>query len=430
MVREAAGRRSPACERLRARAPEIGAGGRVFGVAFTLLAGAATSASALTIVPVYDSSVTSLANAAAIERAFGAVASQFDASFKTPVTVKIGVSMGTVNGQALGAGDISSSQSLLTGPFSYQEIVGTLHSLAAAEPGNRPLATAAATMPAKSPAGALPYELPYAEAQALGYLPAKINPDSGYVGFSTTVAWDYDSGNGVTAGDYDFEGLAAHEISEVLGRISGLESAKPTFATMFDTFRYSAPGVPSFSYSSPAYFSTNGGVSSRAPFNVVGGGDRGDWNPIAGDAQDATLEPGVDYTLQGRDLTALDVLGWGAWGPLPNKGQIGSGGVSGVSNAQGVPEPRTWLLTLLGFGLVGAARRRLSRGKPERVFDGAVWAPARDSQTARQTPTTSLPRPGSGDAGRGLSRRPRPASGPRSRARGCRFRRRRLSGRN
>ena len=339
MVKEAVGPRRPTFGQPRAPANRSGAGVLVFSAAVAVSAVAASSASALTIVPVYDASVTSRANAAAMESAFAAVAGQFDASFKTPVTVKIGVSMGKVNGEPLGAGDISSSQTLLTGPFSYGEIKGTLQSLAAAQPANGPLASAAAKMPAKSPAGALPYEIPYAEAQALGYLPAKINPDSGYVGFSTSVAWDYNSGNGITAGDYDFEGLAAHEISEVLGRLSGLESAEPTFATVFDMFRYSAPGVPNFSYSSPAYFSTDGGVTSRGLFNIAGGGDRGDWNPIVKDAQDATLAPGAGYVLQNRDLVALDVLGWGGWATLPNKGQIGSGGISGVQTPRAFPSP-------------------------------------------------------------------------------------------
>jgi len=319
----------------------------------------ATSANALTIKPIFDSSITSLANAATVEAAFNTVANQFDAAFSTPVTVKIGVSWGKVNGSSLGTGNIAASQSTLTGPFLYSDIVGAFQADAAANPGDASMASAAAHLPASSPAKSLNYELPYAEAQALGFLPASINPDSGFVGFSSTVKWEFAGAKGVTPGAYDFEGLAAHEISEVLGRITGLHSTAPSYATMFDVLRYSAPHASSFSFSSAAYFSVDGGVTNLGQFNVAGGGDRSDLYAIKGDAQDATLATGVAYGLSTGDLTALDVLGWGSWAPGPGGITIGSLSTSGVSGAMGTPEPSTWAMLLLGFGLVGAARRRV-----------------------------------------------------------------------
>ena len=317
----------------------------------------ATPANALTILPIFDSSITSLANAATVEAAFKTVVNEFDAAFSTPVTVKIGVSWGKVNGSSLGSGNIAASQSNLTGPFLYSDIVGAFQDDAAANPGDPSMVSAAAHLPASSPAGSRPYELPYAEAQALGFLPASINPDSGFVGFSSTVKWDFNGSDGVTSGYYDFQGLAAHEISEVLGRISGLQSATPTYATMFDTLRYSAPHASSFSYSAAAYFSVNGGVTNLDQFNVAGSGDRSDLNAIPGDAQDAFLSTGTAYGLSTGDLTALDVLGWGSWAPT-GKTVIGSLATSAISAAMGTPEPSTWVMLLLGFGLVGAARRR------------------------------------------------------------------------
>src|ERR1700722_6629858 len=112
----------------------------------------ATSAKALTITPVFDSSITSLANAATVEAAFTAVADQFDESFSTPVTIKIGVSWGKVNGGALGAGDISSSQSALTGPFSYSTIADAFKAEAAVNPKDANMVSAARNLPKSSPA--------------------------------------------------------------------------------------------------------------------------------------------------------------------------------------------------------------------------------------------------------------------------------------
>jgi hypothetical protein len=323
--------------------------------------GGATSVNALTITPVFDSSITSLANAATVEAAFTAVAHQFDESFATPVTIKIGVSWGKVDGAALGAGYIASSESALTGPFSYGVIAGAFRAEAAANPKDASIVTVAQNLPKSSPAGSLGYEMPYAEAQALAFLPPSIHLDSGYVGFSSKVKWDFTPASGVAAGTYDFQGLAAHEISEVLGRISGLESAAPPYATMFDTLRYSAPHASSFSYTSPAYFSVNGGVTNLGQFNISGGGDRGDMNGISGDAQDAYLSTGTIYALTKGDLTALDVLGWGSWRLLAGGVMIGDTSLSGISGAMGVPEPSAWTIMLLGLGLSGAASRRASR---------------------------------------------------------------------
>jgi PEP-CTERM motif len=321
----------------------------------------ATSADALTIKPIFDSSITSLANAATVEAAFNTVANEFDATFSTPVTIKIGVSWGKVNGSSLGSGNIAASQMSLLGPYLYSDVVSAFQADAAANPGDKNMASAAANLPTGSPVGSLSYEVPYAEAQALGFLPASINPDSGFVGFSSTTKWEFAGAKGVTSGYYDFQGLAAHEISEVLGRITGLHSTTPGYATMFDVLRYSAPHASSFSFSSAAYFSVNGGVTNLGQFNVASGGDRSDLYPVKGDAQDAFLSSGAAYGLSTSDLTALDVLGWGSWAAGNIGTKIGSITTSDISAAMGAPEPSTWIMLLLGFGLVGVAKRRAPR---------------------------------------------------------------------
>ena len=77
-----------------------------------------------------------------------------------------------------------------------------------------------APCPASAPLGGA-YYLTLADATALGLLSGSTILD-GYVGFSDAVSWAYNDSDGVPAGDYDLYGVIAHEISEVMGRISML----------------------------------------------------------------------------------------------------------------------------------------------------------------------------------------------------------------
>jgi hypothetical protein len=96
-----------------------------------------------------------------------------------------------------------------------------------------------------------------------------------------------------------------HEIEEVLGRTSFLNSGGTlykSFATPMDLLRHSAPQTPSYSLSTPsggtpAYASTNGGVTDLGTFaDQVTGGDQSDWqtpnNSTSTDAQNANLYTG------------------------------------------------------------------------------------------------------------------------------------------
>ena len=47
--------------------------------------------------------------------------------------------------------------------------------------------------------------------------------DDMHITFSTNFAFDYDKSNGITPGQFDFEGIAAHEIGHGLGFFSGVD---------------------------------------------------------------------------------------------------------------------------------------------------------------------------------------------------------------
>lgn len=334
------------------------------------IAASATPSQALTIIPRFDASVTGLSNAAAVEAAFTAVARDYSSSFNNPATVNVNVSWGSVAGQPLPSNAVGASVDNLYGYFSYAQVRSDLANFSARNPSDTALATALKSMPTATPAGPSRYVIASSEAKALGLISPTQSSADGSIGFAgSTSGYDFDPTNGVTAGTYDFQAVAAHELAEVLGRIGGISSTNPAWRTPLDLFRYSSPGVLDYGYNDAAYFSINGGVTDLKNFNnSSAGGDRADWagSPSVFDASDAFVRTGTAYRLSAVDLTALDVLGWGG----SNLGDYGVSNPDGaafslISGApDAVPEPMQWTLLILGFGLAGATLRQRRRLEP------------------------------------------------------------------
>ncbi|HEY2049629.1 MAG TPA: NF038122 family metalloprotease [Caulobacteraceae bacterium] len=325
--------------------------------AATVLAG---SAHALTIKTTFDSSITHLSDASAVESAFNAVTAEYDSVLASPVTVNVDVSWGKVDGMAMASNALGESVDELYGYYGYSTLKSYLASHAAANPTDTALKSAVSHLPARAPSGVSNFVVPSSEAKALGLIPASESGYDGYIGFGSGLAFDLYPSNGITAGTYDFEAVAAHEMDEVLGRISGLASTSSTMRTVFDLYRYSSPGVISFAYNSPAYFSVNGGTTNLGEFNVSSsGGDRGDWanyGATATDVQDAFLAAGRRSNLSAADITALDALGYAG----SNIGDTHLTTPTTIAHAfsSAAPEPGVWAMMLLGLAGVGAALRR------------------------------------------------------------------------
>jgi hypothetical protein len=114
---------------------------------------------------------------------------------------------------------------------------------------------------------------------------------------------------------YDLQQVAMHEIVEVLGAGGAGDSLLSNQVGPMDLFRYSAKGVRSYTTdpNEKAYFSINGGSTSRGYFNQDPGGDYGDWShDLNGkpQVQDAFSTPNLRLNLDHNEIIALDVVGY------------------------------------------------------------------------------------------------------------------------
>ncbi len=121
----------------------------------------------------------------------------------------------------------------------------------------------------------------------------------------------------------NLEGVAEHEITEVLGRTSGLANTTPEY-NLLDLFRYTSVGqISTLASDQNVYFSVDGGKSVLMYYNSIAGGDFGDWattSPTA-NALDAfnyaTPVGGPATGLRPVDLLEMQALGYTLTTPVP-----------------------------------------------------------------------------------------------------------------
>ena len=194
---------------------------------------------------------------------FAAAGARWSALLSDPVTVNIHIGYTSLGAGILG--QASSSEG--TVPYSAYKTA------LAADANSANDATAVAHLPSGSAFGmylnytsnnpngagsATPYldangnannttiNMTYANAKALGLLPANNAAQDATITFSSNFTWDFNPNDGITAGAFDFVGVATHEIGHSLGFISGvdiLDINSPSGTTYYpdNAFTYVAP---------------------------------------------------------------------------------------------------------------------------------------------------------------------------------------------
>ena len=277
------------------------------GVAAFVAALAGSPASALTIVPTFDSSVTSNANSAAIQAAVNFVCAEYAALYDNAITIRITVVADP------GTGTFGGSSTNLQGLYTYAQIKGFL----SASGTTADDATALASLGASDPTGGGNFLLAFAQAKALGQRAAADPATDGTFHFGAGQPFNFDPNNRAVAGKYDFCGVVEHEFSEIMGRIAGLNKSGFPYWLAHDMFRYTASGVRNLSNTPPSnvYFSINGGVTNMHGYaNSV---DLDDWDGSSNDAYMQFANASVKLPISAGDVRQMDVLGYRLTPPCP-----------------------------------------------------------------------------------------------------------------
>jgi len=239
---------------------------------------------------------------AGFKACLNAACQYLDSLLTDPITVRVGVGYGTLDGQAMNSGALG--QSSASFQFAdYGSVAAALQNKGT--PGS-------SSLPPSAP-GDNSLVLSSAQAKALNFGSSGID---GYVGFSTSANWDYDPTEAkvVPFNSFDFVGTVLHELTEVLGRVSFLNQSGET--ALLDLLRYSSAGNLQTTTNAPSYFSIDGGVTRLLSFNNFQTGDQGDlgdWAPAsrANDSFNDDSFNGVLNPMSGTDKVLMQAIGFG-----------------------------------------------------------------------------------------------------------------------
>jgi hypothetical protein len=310
-------------------------------LAVTALFVAPRPSDALTITPTFTAAFNSSfgVNALAAQNAWIAAANVFQTNFNDNIHVNI-----TVDAVA-GTGVFGQSSTFL-GSLSF----ATLRAFVGADAKTPDDATSigiGGSVPAADPvAGTHTWWVTKAQAKALGLIADDLTND-GFITFGAGNPFTF-SGP-IAPGTYDFQGVAAHEMTEVMGRIGLMGATIGTAVNSYDLadlFTFSGSGARKLACpSNDNWFSIDNGTTllKRKNDYCSNGLDPEDWAPGTNDAFNQFTFSNVVNPVSTVDLRQMDVLGYNR------------------VLATTTPEPSTLVLLATGivaFSASGFRRRR------------------------------------------------------------------------
>jgi hypothetical protein len=262
------------------------------------------STRALTIIATFDTTITSDVNATTIENTINSAIQLYEARFSDPVTVTIQFKEITTSG-------LYGSSSWWYYNLSYSSFRSALasHAHTANDAIAMSLLPASSVNPVSS---TTTIRVKTANIHALGFTGMNSGLSGGYdgvIGLHTSQLNLSRASTVATKGD--LLSTVCHEIDEVLGMSSGLDSGSPDPLPQ-DLFRYSSTGARSYTASGDdAYFSIDG-TTLLVRCNQSSGEDYGDWWVAGGHTarvQDASATNGKTPNPN-VELIAVDVIGY------------------------------------------------------------------------------------------------------------------------
>jgi hypothetical protein len=286
----------------------------IFAVALSAFSGAHTGRANITITPTFTANFNTNfgANAAAAQAAWIAAANVFQTNYTDNIHVNI-----TVDGVA-GTGVFGQSSTFLNS-LTYTQ----LRNLMVADnktPDDATAVGAAGSITAADPvAAAHTYWVSTAQAKAIGLVVDNLTND----GTTTFGAGNpFTFAGAIAPGTYDFQGICAHEITEVMGRLGisgGTIGSFPNSYSIIDLFSYTGPGARGMTAGPNENFSIDNGTTLLKLFNnaLQNGLDTRDWAPGTNDSFNQFSNSGVVNPVSTVDLRKMDVIGYDRVVPEP-----------------------------------------------------------------------------------------------------------------
>lgn len=259
------------------------------------------------------------------------VVKEFNTFFNMNVTLDYQIGYGTVNGTPVSLGTAQSEFFNQSGVTTYPQIKSGLLAL----PSDAVKAQAYATLPTSDPS---PWTGTWAIHSGLWGVwqnngthvvnspPFSVNAS----GWSTSVSWDTSLDGSCAPGKVSLCGDMKHELSEVIGRWSGINPSTQ-IPQPLDLFTYSSPGTRSWLWSASRYFSIDSGTtntggtdadnggSSTAFYNTGANLDYGGWGGTYNSFfNEQVVQTGITSHWLPGDVALGAVCGWpltayGAW---------------------------------------------------------------------------------------------------------------------